>query len=336
MRNKDSISILERDIPDYRSNMIKLGFNNWKDSFSTGQSISSKNLYNPIHALEFLNFKINQQNTQYQEKNNDARQASGGYYNAQPTNSNLYGFKSNNNITQINNLLDQAIHNQGKGSFNSRNASALDMAISKLGKAFSSTSMSSGGNHPQQKNPSLQKSQSLPTSQQFQSTQQLQSDKKGPPRNNHKDLKKPNPREQIKKQKKTSNIKKIRNFLAKLTSNKTQKQNIGPSSRSPQSKEVNSKPNLKSSSLSRNSSFASSRSGSISHQSSINRSQSFSDGLRPQQNIAGRNQSISRSNIARPPQNSFSSQNSRSSGGSHASRVSQSRSDGRNGSGPRR
>ena len=322
MRNPETIESLRlrETIADFQSKINSLGFQKPQHKEFRETSASE--------VQKFLENKVGQQNQEYLQK---ASQNPGAPH---QTPSDLFGYKSEDKATQINNLLDQAIHNKGGGSFESRNASAFEMAISKLGKALSLTSMSSGGDHPQQKKSSLQRSQSLPTSQKPQSTQQLQSDKKTPSLTNRKKLKKP----ESKKIKPLIRKKTLREILSDLfTSKKTETETkiYGTSRDSAKPIKVKAgQPSSTNTSLSRNSSFASSRSGPISRQNSNSstRSQSFNNGLRSQQSIAGRNQNLIRSDSARSSQDSFSPQNSL---GSHASKVSQSRS-GLNRSGPRR
>jgi hypothetical protein len=273
----------------------------------------------------FLKNKIRQQNQEYSQQASQK----GGAAHQKP--SDLFGFTSDNKATQINNLLEQAVHNQGKGSFKSRNASAYTMAISrskeaisKLGKSLSLTSISSGGNHPQQQKSTLQKSQSLSTQHTDQKVKETQS------RSGHKNLKKSNPIKTKPLIRKKPLVKILSDFFTfEKTKIKTQS---GTSRALAKPNKVNPQSNSNTSS-SRNSSFASSRSGTSQNSQLSNRSQSFNGEPRSQQSIASRNQSLSRSRGDSSRGNSFSSQGSlgsRSSSDSKTSRVNQSRSGGKN------
>jgi hypothetical protein len=316
MRNPETIESLRlrETIADFQSKINSLGFQKPQHKEFRETSASE--------VQKFLENKVGQQNQEYLQK---ASQNPGAPH---QTPSDLFGYKSEDKATQINNLLDQAIHNKGGGSFESRNASAFEMAISKLGKALSLTSMSSGGDHPQQKKSSLQRSQSLPTSQKPQSTQQLQSDKKTPSLTNRKKLKKPESKK-IKPLIRKKTWGKILSDLFTFKKTETETQIYGTSRGSAKPIKAKAVQPSSTASLSRNSNFTSSRIGPISrsHQNSNSstRSQSFNNGLRSQQSIAGRNQNLSRSDNARNSQDSFSPQNSR---GSHASKVIQSRGEG--------
>ncbi len=323
---------LQEKISDFMPKLNNLGFE--KNPHLENHQIKVEDIE------KFLNNTISKQNQQYKREAEDNRQRSGGYVSAFAEPSNLTGFISNDKKTQIENLLNQATYNQGRGSFSSRNASGFDMAISesgkalsKLRKAFSSTSMSSGGNH---QHPSLQKSQSLSNQGQGKSDQQINYKKPDHQKNGESSK----TRSPIVKNKPKTLGKRISDAWHRITFKKTQQQNIGTSRGSAKPNKVDPKLNPKSSSFDKSSNFASSRSGpGRQNSSSSNRSQSFSGGLLPQQSIAGRNQSISRSNSARNPQGSFSSQNSldsRGSVGSHTSRVSQLRSGGKNSGSSRR
>jgi hypothetical protein len=303
MRNPETIESLRlrETIANFESKMNSLEFQNPQRKKFRETSASE--------VQSFLENKIREQNQRYSQKASQ----NGGEAHQHP--SNLFGYKSEDKATQINNLLDQAIHNKGKGSFESRNASAFDMAISGSGKAISKlvrslslTSMSSGGNHSQQKS-SLQRSQSLSTSQKFQSTQQLQSDEKISSKTNHKNLKRPEPQ----KIKPLIRKKTLREILSDLfTSKKTETETkiYGTSRDSAKPIKVKAgQPSSTNTSLSRNSSFASYRSGPISRQNFnlSTSSQSFNNGLRSQQSIAERNRSISRDRSSFSSQSSFNS-----------------------------
>jgi hypothetical protein len=326
MRNSNTVDNLRlrETIADFDSKLNSLGFNQWATSQNSGFALQTKNINNTDDVLQFLQQTINIQNQEYSQQASQK----GGAAHQKP--SDLFGFSSDNKATQINNLLEQAIHNQGKGSFKSRNASAYKMAISgskeaisKLGKSLSSTSISSGGNHPQQQNSTLQKSQSLPTQNTGQKANETQS------RSGHKNLKRPNPLD-LKKQKSKESLRKrfLKIFTFKKTKKETQSNGTSRSSAKPIKVKDDQLSNNKS--TQRNSSFASSRgnSSTISRQNSnsSNHSQSFGS-------IASRNQSISQSKGDSSRGNSFSSQGSlgsRSSSNSQTSKVNQSR------SGPRR
>ena len=334
MRNPETIESLRlrETIADFQSKINSLGFQKPQHKEFRETSASE--------VQKFLEDKIKQQNQEYRQKAEHDRQKSGGYSPAFAKPSDLTGYISRDTSTQINNLLEQAIHNQEKGNFKIRNnsgfriaTSAPEKTFSKLRRALSLTSMSSGGDHPQQKKSSLQRSQSLPTSQQFQSTQQLQSDKKARSKTNHNNLKKPESKK-IKSLIRKKTWGKILSDLFTSKKTETETQIYGTSRGSAKPIKAKAVQPSSTASLSRNSSFASSRSGPISRQNSNSstRSQSFNNGLRSQQSIAGRNQNLIRSDSARSSQDSFSPQNSL---GSHASKVSQSRS-GLNRSGPRR
>ena len=163
MPYQEEPSDLARDICDYPTRMQSLGFNAWRNSFSTGSELSSKKITNPNHALEFLNYKITEQNEEY------SQQASQKARSPYQRPSDLFSHKEENKTKQITSLLNQAEHNKKEGSFKARNASVYQIAISRsrnvisgIARVLSSSSMSSGGDHPQQKNSSLQRSQSLP------------------------------------------------------------------------------------------------------------------------------------------------------------------------------
>jgi hypothetical protein len=310
-----SLRLLET-IPDFMSKLDNLRFE--KNPHLENDRIKAEDIE------KFLNKKISEQNQQYALKAKANRQRSGGYGSAFATPSNLTGFISSDKKTQIENLLDQATYNQNQGSFKSRNASGFNMAISesrkaisRLGKAFSSTSMSSGGDHQHQKTSSLQKSQSLSSQGQGKSDQKINYKKP----NHQKNGESSKTRSPIVKNKSKTLGKRISDAWSRITFKKTKQQNIGTSRGS-------AKPNKVDPKLNRSSSFASSRSGPKSHSSNLS-----------QETIASRNQSMSRSHSARSSQGSFSSQNSlgsggsRGSGGSHASRVSQSRSGRKNSGG---
>jgi hypothetical protein len=313
MRNSNTVDSLRlrETIADFELTLNSLGFK--KPPNKEFKEIDAETVQ------VFLKNKIRQQNQEYSQQASQK----GGAAHQKP--SDLFGFTSDNKATQINNLLEQAVHNQGKGSFKSRNASAYTMAISrskeaisKLGKSLSlsSTSISSGGNHPQQQNSFLQKSQSLPTPHTSQKDNETQS------RSGHKNLKKPEPNK-IKPliRKKTwgeilSDI-----FTSKKTEKETQSNETSRSSAKP----IKVKADRKDNSTQGNSSFNSSRgnSSTISRQSS-NLSTAHSFGT-----IASRNKSLSQSKGDSSRGNSFSSQGSlgsRSSSNSQTSKVNQSRS----------
>jgi hypothetical protein len=228
MPYREEPSDLDRNIHDYQTRMQSLGFNAWKDSFGTGSELSSKKITNPNHALEFLNYKITEQNEEY------SQQASQKARSPYQTPSDLFSHKEENKTIQIKSLLKQAEHNNKEGSFKARNASAYQIAISKSGKVISgiarvlsSSSMSSGGDHPQQKKSSLQRSQSLPppkTNGVFQQ-EKLGMEKQSMP--NQRSLKKPDPGNRLRNnaiRKKTLG-KRISDTWSIFTSKKTNQQN---------------------------------------------------------------------------------------------------------------
>ena len=332
MRNPATIETIEslrlrETIADFEFKMNSLGFQ--KPERKEFKETSASDIQ------KFLENKIKQQNQEYRQKAEHDRQKTGGYSPAFAKPSDLAGYISSDTRTQINNLLEQAIHNQGKGSFKSRNASAFEMAISKLGRSLSLTSMSSGGNLPQQKKSSLKNSQSLQAPKTNGAFQQEGLGMVKQSMSNRNNLKKPDPKNRPGNsafRKKTTG-KRISDAWSRLTPKnlifKKTKQDVGTSRALAKPNKVGLGLNPNTSPPYRDSNFSSSRSGSISdsHQNSSlsNHSQSFS-GRIPSQSIASRNRSISRSNSARtPPQDSFGSQNSL---GSHASRISQSRSGG--------
>jgi hypothetical protein len=322
MRNSNTVDSLRlrETIADFELTLNSLGFKKPPNK-EFGETSASD-------IQKFLENKIRQQNQEYLQKNTRAIEKSGGYSNAQSKSSDLNGYTDKDQKTQINNLLKQAVHNQGKGSFKERNASALGKTGSLFKKALSSTSISSGGNHPQQQKSTLQKSQSLSTQNIGQKAIGVKS------RRNHKDLKKPNLliNRNFKKQKSKEPI--MRKFFRIFTFKKTKKetQNNGTSRDSAKPIKVKADQLSNNKLTQGNSSFASSRgnSSTISRQNSNsnNRSQSFGS-------IASRNQSLSQSRSNSSRGNSFSSQGSlgsRSSSNPQTSKVNQSRS----GGGPRR
>ncbi len=244
MRNSNTVDSLRlrETIADFDSKLNSLGFKKPPNK-EFGETSASD-------VQKFLENKIRQQNQEYLQKNTRAIEKSGGYSNAQSKSSDLHGYTDKDQKTQINNLLEQAVHNQGKGSFKERNASAVRKTASLFKKALSSTSISSGGNHPQQQNSSLQKSQSLPTQNIGQKAIEVKS------RSNHKDLKKPNPliNRNFKKQKSKEPI--MRKFFRIFTLKKTEKetQNNGTSRDSAKPIKVKAD-QLSSNSTQRNSSF---------------------------------------------------------------------------------
>ena len=110
MLYQEEPSDLDRNIHDYQIRMQSLGFNAWKDSFNTGHGHSSKKITNPNHALEFLNYKITEQNEEY------SQQASQKDRSPHQKPSNLSVYHEENKTIQIKSLLKQAEYNNKEGS----------------------------------------------------------------------------------------------------------------------------------------------------------------------------------------------------------------------------
>lgn len=324
MRNPQTIQSLRlrETIADFELKMNSLGFK--KPQHKEFKETSASDIQ------KFLENKIKQQNQEYLQKNTRAIEKSGGYSNAQSKSSDLHGYTDKDQKTQINNLLNQAVYNQGKGSFKERNASVVGKTVSLFKKALSSTSISSGGNHPQQQNSTLQKSQSLPTQNIGQKAIEVKS------RGGYKNLKRPNPLD-LKKQKSKESLRKrfLKIFTLKKTKKETQSNGTSRSSAKPIKVKDNQLSNNKL--TQRNSSFASSRGNSVNHNS--RQSSNLSTDSHSFGSIASRNQSLSQSRSNSSRGNSFSSQgsfDSRSSSNSQTSRVNQSRRVKNNNSGTRR
>ena len=308
MRNSNTVDGLRlaETIVNFKDNLTSLGFKKPPNK-EFGQIDADL-------IKKFLENKIRQQNQEYSRKAKDGER-SGGYGSAFAKPSTFYRPINDDTKSQIENLLDHAIQNEGKGSFESRNASALNITSSLIRKALSSTSISSGGNHSNQQNYSLQKSKSLPTQHTSQKANETQS------RGGHINLKMPTSKIKPTNRKKTLG-KRISDVWSRITFKKTKQQNAVGTSR------ALAKPNKVNQS---SSSLAISRSG-LTHQSSnsSNASKSYTSDTRQPQSIANRNRSLSLERNARISQGSFKSQNSFNSLGSHAS-INQSRSNGKKG-----